>query len=234
MTSPYLNMLASLGIGGAHPGGLAVTKQLLDYINLKKNLIMIDIGCGTGQTVQFLHNVGFTVVGIDSNDDMIKRARKRFTDEDQISLYHMDIDNLKQLNQSFQLALCESVLSFTHLSRSLEAIHHILEQCGTLLAIEMVVSKSLTDSEKKELQSFYGFQHFHTVEQWVASFQKAKYHVMDVIDPQEWMIEETEPMTEFDLCSTVQPEHFEWLSKHEQLTKKYENKLNYAIFICKK
>ncbi|WP_243290760.1 class I SAM-dependent methyltransferase [Bacillus sp. FJAT-47783] len=234
MTSPYLNMLASLGVGGAHPGGLAVTKQLIDYINLKNNVKMIDIGCGTGQTVQYLHNHGFTVVGIDANNEMITRARKRFTDEDPILLYQMDIENLKQLNQSFQFALCESVLSFTNLSHSLEAIYHVLEECGTLVAIEMVMTKPLTDKEKKELQSFYGFQHFYTREEWIAFFQKEKYHVMDVIHPDEWIIEETEPMTEFDLSGTVQEEHFELLSKHEQLTKKYEDKLNYAIFICKK
>lgn len=44
------NMLALLGIGGAHPGGFYLTKQLFDKEKITSETSILDIGCGTGQT----------------------------------------------------------------------------------------------------------------------------------------------------------------------------------------
>lgn len=43
-------MLALLGIGGAHPGGFYLTKQLFDKEKITSETSILDIGCGTGQT----------------------------------------------------------------------------------------------------------------------------------------------------------------------------------------
>ena len=47
-TSSYENYLAQLGIGGAHPGGFALTKQFLEHEKLQRHTELLDAGCGTG------------------------------------------------------------------------------------------------------------------------------------------------------------------------------------------
>lgn len=233
MMSPYLNMLAAFGMNSAHPGGLPLSKQLIEYVNLKDRCSIIDIGCGTGQTVQMLVERGYSVVGIDVHPEMVKHAKDRFQQTKDVRIHELDLLNLKMLKQTFHTALSESVLSFTPLKKSLPAIRDVLEDCGYLLAIEMIITDSLSIDEHHELSSFYGFQQFLAEEEWIATFQKMNFHVMEVIHPHEWVLEE-EALSEFFLTDSIEDVHFQTLETHEKLIHKYRDKMNYAMFICKK
>jgi len=41
-----------------------------------KGRIAIDFGCGTGRSTRFLQKLGFTTVGVDISEDMIRKARE--------------------------------------------------------------------------------------------------------------------------------------------------------------
>lgn len=53
----YLNSLAAFGVGGAHPGSLELTKEILGQLELTEKMKVLDAGCGTGQTIEYIaHN----------------------------------------------------------------------------------------------------------------------------------------------------------------------------------
>ena len=75
----YMDMLALLGVGGAHPGGLHLTKQLLEKEEINIDTSILDIGCGTGQTSAYLYcRYGCEITACDINATMVQKANKRF------------------------------------------------------------------------------------------------------------------------------------------------------------
>lgn len=53
-------------IGGSmHPGGVDLTERMLSLCDLPDNSHILDIGCGTGVTVEKLLEAGFHAVGLD-------------------------------------------------------------------------------------------------------------------------------------------------------------------------
>ncbi|MGV2549691.1 SAM-dependent methyltransferase, partial [Bacillus licheniformis] len=52
--SRYLEMLSLFGVAGAHPGGLAFSKAVLQKAAPSPDQPILDAGCGTGQTAAYL------------------------------------------------------------------------------------------------------------------------------------------------------------------------------------
>jgi 2-polyprenyl-3-methyl-5-hydroxy-6-metoxy-1,4-benzoquinol methylase len=68
----------------------------------------VDIGCGIGRDTNFLNSQGFSVVGVDASQGMLKQAKKLYSDLD------FQLDYLPTLasfeNSTFQNILCSAVL----------------------------------------------------------------------------------------------------------------------------
>ena len=78
------------------PGGIELTKRLLDISGLKSGLIM-DFGCGEGHTAEYLASKKFSVIGTDKSELLIKRAVLRCPEVDFFVLEN--IDNLEFQNK---------------------------------------------------------------------------------------------------------------------------------------
>lgn len=87
--------------------------QLIDQYFIKGKSTA-DIGCGIGRDTNFLNNHGFSVVGIDASEGMLKQARQLYPD------LNFQLDYLPTLvtfeNSKFQNILCSAVLM--HLNES--------------------------------------------------------------------------------------------------------------------
>lgn len=74
----YLEFLAKFGVGGAHPGGINLSKELFKAESIQQTSHILDVGCGTGQTAAYLAtHFQANVTGIDINPIMIEKARHR-------------------------------------------------------------------------------------------------------------------------------------------------------------
>ena len=69
--------------------------ELIDLYFIK-NAPTADIGCGIGRDTHWLNNQGFSVIGIDASDGMLKQARQLFP---QLLFKH---DYLPQLGMSIK------------------------------------------------------------------------------------------------------------------------------------
>ena len=62
----------------ARPGGFEVTDKALEKANYKMGSRILDIGCGEGDTVNYLNKMGLKAEGIDINLAKIDDAKKNF------------------------------------------------------------------------------------------------------------------------------------------------------------
>jgi len=232
----YMDMLALLGVGGAHPGGLYLTKQLFEKEEITSETSILDIGCGTGQTSAYLYcRYGCEITACDINETMVQKANKRFK---QLNLpckaMIEDIEDLSFDNESFDIVLLESVAAFTNLSSSLKECKRVLKKGGIILAIETVKEPQMTEQDERLISEFYRFQSIPDEMKWVDHWEKAGFS--NVIISREHKIEQDEQDidfgTEFDLSDEVPSDVYDLLDEHERLTKKYQNLLGFCIFRC--
>jgi ubiquinone/menaquinone biosynthesis C-methylase UbiE len=64
--------------GVMRPGGLALTAKAFDYCAFAAGADVVDVGCGTGITVEFLQETyGLNAIGIDPSAVILERGRQR-------------------------------------------------------------------------------------------------------------------------------------------------------------
>ncbi|MDF0725660.1 class I SAM-dependent methyltransferase [Cytobacillus sp. S13-E01] len=234
MNSNYLEFLAAFGIGGAHPGGLTLTKQYLMHETFQESAIVLDAGCGTGQTSVYLkQNHSGNVIAIDNHPIMVEKAEKRFNDLNlDIEILEANIENLPFETNSFDVIICESVLSFTNIEKSLSEFSRVLKQNGILIAIEMTNEGGLIKEEKEKIKSFYGVSDVLTENQWLNQFKKANFKtatakkVSTILDS----AIEQEPTTDFYMSEDINIELYEVLDQHQKLNVKFQKKLGFRIY----
>ena len=116
MTSIYLDFLSKFGVGGAHPGGIQLTKELFKSETITPTTHILDVGCGTGQTAAYLAaQYGAIVTGIDNNPVMVEKAKTRMARYQlPVKIIQGSIENSPLKDETFDLIISESVLSFVN------------------------------------------------------------------------------------------------------------------------
>lgn len=231
----YLDCLASFGVGGAHPGGLQLSKKILSRENITKKTRILDVGCGTGQTAAYLaETYQCEVTCLDQNEMMVEKAKKRFQARNlAIETQCGSVECLPFANHSFDLILSESVTTFTDLSKTLPELRRVLKPNGVLLATEMVLEEPLPKEELTPLLEFYGMPQILMEPEWHALLQKAEFQKIEI---DTFTLPTTEPeienATDFSLSEQLDDELYDILEQHEQLTKQYQQILAFRVFRC--
>jgi ubiquinone/menaquinone biosynthesis C-methylase UbiE len=237
MTYSYTDLLALFGIGGAHPGGLALSRAILEELTIDQTTHFLEVGCGTGQTTGYIMtHYPCQLYAIDNHPIMISKTRKRLqTHQQSAQLLEASAENLPFQDQMFHYLLSESVTVFTNIQASLKEYYRILKDEGVLLLIEMTKVQTLTDQEAQELIKFYCLHQILTEENWVRLLEEAGFQDVEVFSiTSEELKTEGEDFTEFDITSNIDPQLFDLLDQHDQLTQQYKDKLGFRVFICKK
>jgi ubiquinone/menaquinone biosynthesis C-methylase UbiE len=169
MKPTYQDALAYYGVNGAHPGGLSLTKILLEQEHLTSATKLLDAGCGTGQTSAYIKkNYPCQVTCIDYHQTMVNRAMNRFQKEQlSIRLLQGSLEKLPFPDSSFDIILVESVLIFTNCKLSLNELKRVLKPNGVLLASEMTSERKLTPIEQNNMCSVYGIEKVLTEQEWI-------------------------------------------------------------------
>ncbi|RIW38424.1 class I SAM-dependent methyltransferase [Bacillus salacetis] len=233
--SSYLDFLALYGIGGAHPGGILLTKELMFREEITEEMSVLDIGCGTCQTAVFMKEMfGSRVVGIENHPIMLKKAENRIGAAGvDVELIEASAEEIPFGEAEFDLITSESVLSFVNRSAVFSEVERVLKPGGLFIAVEMTAERDLSLEDRKELVDFYGVGELFTEKDWEKCVKTAGF-VEVTIEKPDFPLLSPEPVIEFDLSDEIPEEIHEMLDRHEEYVDKYKELLGVRIIKCKK
>ncbi len=231
----YLDCLAVFGVGGAHPGGLQLTKELLSREKIDETKSILDAGCGTGQTSAYIaKQYRCNVTSLDCNKMMLDKAKQRFSSLHlPIEVKQGSTENLPFDEGVFDMILSESVISFTDVSLTIPEFKRVLKPNGVLLAIEMVLEKSLSEEELKPIVNFYGVSQLLTEKEWYNFFERASFKQISV-EKFKLQVDENDVQnaTDFSLSENIDDKLSEIFEKHMHFTTVYKDILGFRLFRC--
>ena len=231
----YFDLLAQFGIGGAHPGGFLLTKELLSSEQISNHSKILDVGCGTGQTSAYLHNTfGADIVGLDINPIMLQKAKNRFLSQKlNIELIEGSVEKIPVKDSTFDFVLSESVLAFVGKEKALKEINRVLKKGGRLIANEMTINSTPDKQEESEIKNFYGLDTLLLEDDWRSLLDEAGFKDINIRSGKKPLIGDQQ-VPEFNFSSNFEPELFGVLNKHAEIIIKYEEFLSYRIITCTK
>jgi SAM-dependent methyltransferase len=163
----YLEMLAKLGVGDAHPGGFDATLELLRAFPIPEGTRILEVGCGTGLTACYLASLGYHVTAVDVREDMIRKAKLRAEGGSfDLQIVQADARALPFAMGEFDVVLAESVTIFTDAPLALKEYRRVLSNKGMLYDREIVAMRDLSLDVKQSLRRLYGFDRLFCPEEW--------------------------------------------------------------------
>lgn len=187
----YLKHLGKLGYTNIHPGGKAATSILIENLKIKSGMRVLEIGCGTGQTlVDIASRFDVSVYGLDILPDMFKRARRRvkfagLTNRVRL-LKNENSSPLPFENETFDRVYTESALCFHDQPDAnflLNEIFRVLKHGGKYIANEAIwkdgVSLEAIRQVNDNALANFGLGpstgHFFFLEDWKKQFAKTGF-----------------------------------------------------------
>jgi arsenite methyltransferase len=111
----YFELQAYVGTT-KHMGGFESTKELIEACRIDGGTYVLDVGCGAGATAAYLAKTyGCRVVGVDLREAMVALSTERAQRQGVADLIEFRIADAQDLpfdDATFDVALCESVVSF--------------------------------------------------------------------------------------------------------------------------
>ncbi len=127
---------------------------------MKKRKLLLDIGCGEAWSCIHFSKEGYSVIGIEKNPDVFKKAKKNveISKEKQfIKLYNKDIKKMR-LSKKFDGILCNYVLMFMSkkdFSNIVEKLYNKLNDKGEMIIKMLMFDDPVAiNSSKKETVFF--------------------------------------------------------------------------------
>ncbi|PLS02768.1 class I SAM-dependent methyltransferase [Neobacillus cucumis] len=226
----YFDFLAKFGVGGAHPGGIHLTQSILANEKINNQSVILDAGCGTGQTAAYLYQqYGAKVFGLEINPIMVEKAKKRFqTLQLPISLIQGSIEEIPFADETFDFILSESVLAFVNKPKALKEFYRVLKKGGRLLANEMTINRPISHQEAAEIMNFYAVDSLLLEEGWKQLFKTAGFQNIE-IHAHNLPLSHGNQTPEFNFSENFEPELFHVLNEHGNIVIKYQDTLSYRI-----
>lgn len=111
------------------------TDLAFNLFKVKPGMLILDIGCGTGNFSIKLAKKGCKVIGIDVSDEMLDIARVKALKEGlEIEFHNMNVYDLKFDNETFDGAFSMAAFEFiTEPDKALEEIFRVIKKDGSIL-----------------------------------------------------------------------------------------------------
>ena len=223
--------MSKFGVGGAHPGGLHLTKKILRHERIAPNSFILDVGCGTGQTAAYLASRYLAnVVGMDINPIMVTKAKERMAKQHlPVEIIQGSIENCPFPDQTFDLILSESVLAFVDKPQALKEIYRVLKRGGRFIANELTSNYQLPPANKMEICEFYGLDSVLLEKEWLHLLESAGFKHIHIRKQNPPMLQYN-PASDFQQSSFIEPELYPVMNQHFQIMMKYKGTLDYRVF----
>lgn len=234
----YLDMLAKLGIGNAHPGGFAATLNQFKQYPLPKNSRILEVGCGTGRTSCYAASQGHEVTGLDIRPEMIAKAKLR-AEKEQVPVQFLqgDAASLPFPDGSFDVVLVESVSIFVDTPKALSEYARVLRPGGKVYDREMVLRKSVSPEIHEELGRFFQVKKLWDTREWTDLLQLIPLQHTQVEGPYEFpsisedMTEHPDHFQEIDSGSYLNPKIWNVIQRYNEIMGQYREDIGYILII---
>ncbi len=173
----YHDMLAKLGAGSAHPGGMQATLSWLEQLQLQSGSKVLDVGCGTGRTACLLQKLyNCQVTGIDLRPKMIEKAKQRAEHESaNVQFMIGSAEHLPFGDNEFDYCITESVNVFLHVERALTEYWRVLKPQGIYVDIEMATFGPVTQTWRDSVRETYCAKFVPDMNGWKQAFTRAGF-----------------------------------------------------------
>jgi arsenite methyltransferase len=135
---------------GIRPGGLDLTRHAIARAQLAPGSEVLDIGCGTGVTVEHLireHEI--KAIGIDASSVLVDRGRVR---DKMLPLVLGSAEELPFANEAFDAVLSECAVSLVqHRYGLLEECFRVLKSPGTIILTDIYARNPAQLAKLREL-----------------------------------------------------------------------------------
>ena len=117
-----------------------------------------DLGCGTGQTTAILADHVKQVIGVDSSAAMLKAARKRIGEKQNVDLFRGDLASVPLEDESCDAALLLLVLTYVPtIEPVLHEAHRIVKPGGKIVIVDLLLHDR-DDFRRQMGQQHSGFE----------------------------------------------------------------------------
>lgn len=173
----YQDVLAAVGAGSAHPGGLESTQMWIQELTLTRDTEVLDIGCGTGRTLLNLNReYGCSATGVDIRPAMLAKARLRAKRSHQMANWRLgSAERLPFRDGQFDVVVAESVNVFTNPRRSIAEAHRVLKLAGSYVNVEMFLAAPVNEEWFQTLRGVYGVLHLPDLAGWKRYYRNAGF-----------------------------------------------------------
>ena len=117
----------------------SIHKRLLEYVELKENASVLDLGCGTGKLMNRLAAKFPTVraIGIDLSLSMLKEARARNQYRQRLIFVNGRAESLPFADEQFNAVFCTlSFLHYPHPQQVFEQVNRVLAPGGRFYLVD--------------------------------------------------------------------------------------------------
>ena len=227
----YLELLAELGIGGAHPGGINLTEEILKNENINGSWHVLDAGCGTGQTAAYISQTfQAKVTALDFNPTMVAKARHRMKINNlPVEIFEGSVEDIPLPNDYFNFIISESVLSFVNKQKAVSEIYRILKSGGRFIAVEPTLNERLDDAQEQEIMQFYGLDSLLMETDWADLLKQTGFENIQI---KHHTTIESEP--DFHYSNEIDPSLYDIMRKHLDIITKYQETFSYRVYTCSK
>ena len=134
-----------------HPGGIEHTRRMVALAALEANTKVLDMGAGSGDTVEFLRSMGFDAVGIDIEPRGVTVAKADFL-------------NCPYPDESFDAVISQCAFFVSgNVEKALDEAHRVLKKGGKLLLSDVWFVPAVQAVEKA---GFRILRHEDMTPQW--------------------------------------------------------------------
>ncbi|SES19004.1 class I SAM-dependent methyltransferase [Psychrobacillus sp. OK032] len=200
--------------------------------NIQRTEAVLDLGCGTGQTAAYLaERFHCQLTAIDKHPIMVEKAKERLKNNNPpIQLIEGDAENLRFADDSFDLVIAESVIAFTHISKTLDELARVIKNTGRMIIIEMTAEQNPTEALQREIFSLYGIREVLTEEEWRAKLQQAGFTKIETIKTPSALI--PSELHDVNQSKNIHSKFFDLWEKHDQFVLQNNHFIGFRVFKC--
>lgn len=146
---------------------------------LDPQMVVADLGCGTGALLEHLSPFVKRVIGIDNSDDMLAAARLRTKGLANVQLHAADVSSLPLDNASVDATLCVLSLSYVQdVAKSVSEIRRVMRAGGRGVIVD-ILPHDRDEFRRQMGQVRMGFdQKFFTQALKAAGFQQVTFQAL--------------------------------------------------------